>query len=515
MHALWAIVLVTVAQLSNSLILSPASGANVLLRWGNNGPIRDAKHSRCTFSRVTGCRLTLNAVAEEINTDLPTLENPQNITPIIRPNDELRYYNADDSSNQTEQPPILTVSAGKGAIITSSSREVRIKSAGSIGNLEEQSSQRIPEFTVSPGRGANITSVSTGMAIDDQETTPGLKKEQRLLSLPLVKHLVRRNTRNKDTVGKVLGSIHKIAIDKHLIAANKKAQSRKRSHKLRANNVDWKSNIQSAVSDSLQEDETRKHSETYGKRSPKLLPEPGKILLDGSSANYNGIFDHHITIRSSVPGSLDDMFIANLRLSVFSNFDEERQNIFRARSVEVLNRRRRRGAVALVAEISHDEYRRVRFHNEMSTRIATGHKYNANIDQENAPQNKIIGSVECSQHEFYRTVLGTSRPKNALLYVTEVAVCPEARRCGVGKMLMKGAEEVAALRGVESIYLHVDVTNYAAIAMYEEAGYVKLDKMRPVYAQFTASLNLHDGALMGRCHYLMCKHLTETTWIGR
>ena len=32
--------------------------------------------------------------------------------------------------------------------------------------------------------------------------------------------------------------------------------------------------------------------------------------------------------------------------------------------------------------------------------------------------------------------------------------------------------------------------------------------------QFTASLNLHDGALHGRKHYLMCKNRTgRTTWI--
>jgi ribosomal protein S18 acetylase RimI-like enzyme len=126
---------------------------------------------------------------------------------------------------------------------------------------------------------------------------------------------------------------------------------------------------------------------------------------------------------------------------------------------------------------------------------------------ETARQKKIIGSVECSQHEFYQTILGNSRPKNSLLYVTEVAVCPEARRCGTGLMLMKGVDKVAELRNVESIYLHVDVTNQAACAMYQKAGYRIIDKREHMYAQFTASLNLHDGALMGRCHYLMCKDM--------
>ena len=35
-----------------------------------------------------------------------------------------------------------------------------------------------------------------------------------------------------------------------------------------------------------------------------------------------------------------------------------------------------------------------------------------------------------------------------------------------------------------------------------------------MYAQFTASLNLHDGAMQGRKHYLMCKNVSDkTTWL--
>eukprot|EP00984_Skeletonema_dohrnii_P038121 scaffold40993_cov161-Skeletonema_dohrnii-CCMP3373.AAC.1 len=83
----------------------------------------------------------------------------------------------------------------------------------------------------------------------------------------------------------------------------------------------------------------------------------------------------------------------------------------------------------------------------------------------------IIGSVECSHHEFRGTMLGNSRPKGALMYVTEVAVRPDRRRCGAGAALMKGVDEVAALRNVETIYLHVDVRNKAACAMYERMGY--------------------------------------------
>jgi len=62
------------------------------------------------------------------------------------------------------------------------------------------------------------------------------------------------------------------------------------------------------------------------------------------------------------------------------------------------------------------------------------------------------------------------------MYVTEVAVRPDRRRCGAGAALMKGVDEVAALRNVETIYLHVDVRNKAACAMYERMGYHHLGK---------------------------------------
>jgi ribosomal protein S18 acetylase RimI-like enzyme len=126
----------------------------------------------------------------------------------------------------------------------------------------------------------------------------------------------------------------------------------------------------------------------------------------------------------------------------------------------------------------------------------------------------IIGSVECSHQEFKGTILGNLRPTGSLMYVTEVAVRSNARRCGAGAMLMKGVDKVANLRNVETIYLHVDVTNRVACSMYEKCGYHYLDKRLPMYAQFTASLNLHDGATHGRSHFLMCKNLVDrTTWL--
>lgn len=284
--------------------------------------------------------------------------------------------------------------------------------------------------------------------------------------------------------------------------------------------------------------------EVVQEQFPDIPPLPGVVLVGAAGESGRS----QVTVRSSIPHSSDDAHIANLRLSVFSQFDKEQQRNFRNRSVEVLNLRRRKGAVVLVAGESRGENTRDHpYLNEMHSRIEKGHEYGIHqftthslfdtpspsltirpgrgvtVDSSGVAVDAstpkidggtIIGSVECSHQEFRGTMLGNSRPPGSLMYVTEVAVRANARRCGAGAMLMRGVDEVAALRNVESVYLHVDVTNLAACAMYEKCGYRHLDKRMPIYAQFTASLNLHDLATHGRKHYLMCKDLIErTTWL--
>jgi len=356
--------------------------------------------------------------------------------------------------------------------------------------------------------------------------------------------------------------------------------------------------------------------EVVQEKLPAIPPRPGTFLVRTNGDNKTTTTKPQVSIRASIPHSTDDTHIANLRLSVFSRFDEEQQRIFRSRSIEVLNVRRRRGAVVLVGEVPTNKVGREhnRYLNEMQVRIANGHAYGEmnggsaavaskpsspsltvtsvrgakitsvssgvtvdspsltviplrgakitsvssgitvdspsltvtpirgakvtsvspgivvdNSDQpafatigtnhdgytsSNNRRSSIIGSIECSHQEFRGTMLGNSRRKGSLMYVTEVAVRTDTRRCGAGAMLMKGVDKVASLRNVETIYLHVDVANRAACAMYEKCGYHYLDKREPIYAQFTASLNLHDGAMHGRKHYLLCKNRPGMiTWL--
>ena len=282
-------------------------------------------------------------------------------------------------------------------------------------------------------------------------------------------------------------------------------------------------------------------------RQVTIPPLPGAFLV-GTDKNDIRTTKLPMIVRASIPNSSDDTHIANLRLSVFSRFDEEQQRIFRSRSVEVLNVRRRRGAVVLVAEVSHEK-ESISGGKEvlMQARIMNGHEYgnvavhtsspsltvrpgrgarvtsvSSGVAVDSSPpppkltneRGSIIGSIECSHQEFHGTMLGNARPKGSLMYITEVAVRTDTRRSGAGAMLMKGVDKVAALRNVETIYLHVDRENLAACSMYEKCGYHYLDKRESIYAQFTASLNLHDGAMHGRKHHLMCKNVKgKTTWL--
>lgn len=81
-------------------------------------------------------------------------------------------------------------------------------------------------------------------------------------------------------------------------------------------------------------------------------------------------------------------------------------------------------------------------------------------------------------------------------------------------MILQGVDELAVLRNVESLYLHVDVLNFGALELYRKAGYRKVHHADPMYAEFTTSLNLHDGATKGRRHYLLYKNLIRNpTWL--
>eukprot|EP00536_Pseudo-nitzschia_multiseries_P003020 jgi/Psemu1/322823/estExt_fgenesh1_pg.C_430021 len=220
-----------------------------------------------------------------------------------------------------------------------------------------------------------------------------------------------------------------------------------------------------------------------------------------STPEGNTVLAKSSKISSRVATSADDLDIANLRLSVFSNFNPESRKLFCERSCQLLSSRRQRGATCIVATAT-------------SGKKNSKNKPRMVLNRHKRKKEKIVGTAEVSFHEFSQTLLGYSRPKDSILYVTEVAVDSSQRRKGIAKLMMEAIDALAEIREVETIYLHVDVTNSGAVQLYEKAGYEKLDPGNPMYLEFTTKLNLHDGATKGRCHFLMGKNVRQPTWLS-
>ena len=246
-----------------------------------------------------------------------------------------------------------------------------------------------------------------------------------------------------------------------------------------------KTMIESTVDDMLSP--SRKSMGLFGETIEEETEEClGSILATSVQPSSN--------VVARLATSMNDFAIANLRLSVFSNFNPESRKIFCERSCQLLASRRRRGATCIIATLENDN--------------------NNNNNEEGSMHRRqdIVGTAEVSFHEFANTQLGRSRPKDSILYVTEVAVDASQRRKGIAKLMMEAIDNLANAREVETIYLHVDVTNIGAVNLYKQAGYKQLEYDNPIFLEFTTKLNLHDGATKGRNHYLMSKDLRAPTW---
>ncbi len=75
-------------------------------------------------------------------------------------------------------------------------------------------------------------------------------------------------------------------------------------------------------------------------------------------------------------------------------------------------------------------------------------------------------------------------------YIDNVAVSPAARRHGIGRALLAALEQTAHQKQLYRLTLEVRVSNTAAIALYEGAGYIR-DAVRPGLYR----LPTEDGAI--------------------
>ena len=247
------------------------------------------------------------------------------------------------------------------------------------------------------------------------------------------------------------------------------------------------SKIHAAVEDLLREKKTMRKSTSQADRFSAAISSWGKsmgILGDEAGPPRSQVLCESPSLVVRVANPMDDVDIANLRLSVFSDFSPEMRSQFCYRSCQALARRRNCGAICVVATPPTDKVRPV-----------------------------LLGSAECSHHEFLSTRLGSMRPNGSLLYITEVAVHPSARRRGIGEMLLQSVERLATEQQIETIFLHVDVVNHGALALYKKCGYQLTNSDDPILQEFTQSLNLQPGATRGRTHHLLCKNLKTPTWI--
>lgn len=65
--------------------------------------------------------------------------------------------------------------------------------------------------------------------------------------------------------------------------------------------------------------------------------------------------------------------------------------------------------------------------------------------------------------------------------ITNVAVDPDRRRQGIGKMLLRGLLAKAGELRIRRIFLEVRVSNTAARALYEQAGFRTVDVRKNYY----------------------------------
>lgn len=229
----------------------------------------------------------------------------------------------------------------------------------------------------------------------------------------------------------------------------------------------------------------------------KRVASLGGSALD-ISAPFTSLAYSPDGLMARVATPMDDVDIANLRLSVFSDVTLEQRGQFCMQSCQAIASRRKLGAVCIVATkqgmVQEDEQEVA---NQSFARALP----------------RICGTAECSYHEFYGTQLGQRRPRSSILHVTEVAVHPAMRRKGVGSLLLDAVDCFADRRRIETVYLHVDVCNYGAISLYTKCGYQKVDASEPIFQEFTKSLDLHPGATKGRSHYLLFKDISQATWL--
>lgn len=234
------------------------------------------------------------------------------------------------------------------------------------------------------------------------------------------------------------------------------------------------------------------------KKTNSQVPVQQPILSVTNSADnviLTGYTKTGVQLSARLATEQDFINIAKLRLSIFALCNPLLRSRFVNRSVELIKERRDLGSVCIVVTAEDPSLGRPVCSDNLS----------ATNETSSWDCGGIIGSLECSVHEFGKSTMAVSAYEtDTRAYITEVAVHGDCRRQGVGAFLLAAAEAWArgAGRG-GGLWLHVNDLNEPALALYAAAGYGP-PPARPEHRDFTDALGL-GGTTLGCRHTLLVK----------
>ena len=100
-------------------------------------------------------------------------------------------------------------------------------------------------------------------------------------------------------------------------------------------------------------------------------------------------------------------------------------------------------------------------------------------------QQSVFGFLACPEGRSRDAAAGfvLSREAAGEAEILSIGISPRQRRSGLGWRLMRSAMQEARRRGAEELFLEVDETNTAAVAMYRKLEFVQVGERRAYYAQ--------------------------------
>ena len=102
-------------------------------------------------------------------------------------------------------------------------------------------------------------------------------------------------------------------------------------------------------------------------------------------------------------------------------------------------------------------------------------------DEDDDGMGKCIGTVVCKLDDHRGSFRG---------YVAMLVVAPEARKLGVGSMLVERALEVMHEMGADECVLEAESTNIGALKLYENLGFIRDKRLRRYYLSGTDAFRL-------------------------